>query len=658
MSGSNSVNNHIYKIGAVLGLFILLCPETVRAESNMAKLLELDIAKLANINVEVSIASKRAEKISEAPGIISVITDDEIRKYGDSSLAEVLNRMPSFHVLNTWSFTNSYISSRAQSFSHYDNHTLLLLNGRQIRDSVAGGLNQVIYNTFPIESIKRVEVFRGPGFPLYGSNAFSAVVNVITKDASDVKGIDTSIRYGSSNYKDINISGSYINKDNDFDIYAAGRVSHHDGADLKYVDELGNYSEPNLGLGTYSTLLNAQYKKFTFNGLVTRLDDQALGNLVTGSGVHLEADKSFFDVGYTHSFSDKLEMQANTSLSRLYWNRSSAEASVAHSYETFSEVSFSYTPIDDVYVLVGSSYEDTNGEVTGSTYNHYTYGGYFQVDYRPIKQLKLLAAGASYKSDTTSSGFVPRVGLVYNYNDNLGAKLFYAEAFRSGTALETDFLSPALTGNSTLKPERIASYDAQVFYNTDSSTISLTYFDSKITDIIERIANPSPGAAFTYTNGGEVYSSGIEIEGRWQINHQWGITGSATFQNNKDESGNVDVTFDSNTMVKMGITYDSLKGIHGSIFNSYFGDTARLEQNNSNTNVVNPAGGNDHMLSANVEFDLQKLSHGMVHDMDLSVHGTNLLNKDVYYPEFTRKIVNTIPHTSGRLLYINIRKSF
>jgi len=65
--------------------------------------------------------------------------------------------------------------------SQLSNHILVLLNGRPVRESLLGGLNFPFFSAFPVEMIERKELVRGPGSVLYGTNAYSGIVNVITR---------------------------------------------------------------------------------------------------------------------------------------------------------------------------------------------------------------------------------------------------------------------------------------------------------------------------------------------------------------------------------------------------------------------------------------------------------------------------------------------
>ncbi len=129
----------------------------------------------------VTTASKSAERIADAPGVVSVISAEDIRNFGARNLLEVLDRAPATYGIGSYLYPQNVLSIRGDVLTHFDNHVLLLFDGRPVRESIYGGLNAAIYTSFPVEAIERIEVIRGPGSVLYGTNAYAGVVNVITK---------------------------------------------------------------------------------------------------------------------------------------------------------------------------------------------------------------------------------------------------------------------------------------------------------------------------------------------------------------------------------------------------------------------------------------------------------------------------------------------
>jgi outer membrane receptor protein involved in Fe transport len=124
------------------------------------------------LTIKVTTPSKRAETPVEAPGVFSVITADEIAGFGANSLFDVLERAPSVQTLGSSLFPRNLAVMRGDLRSLFDDHVLILFDGRPIRESINGGVDSPFFTAFPVEMIERIEIVRGPGSVLYGTNAF------------------------------------------------------------------------------------------------------------------------------------------------------------------------------------------------------------------------------------------------------------------------------------------------------------------------------------------------------------------------------------------------------------------------------------------------------------------------------------------------------
>jgi iron complex outermembrane receptor protein len=157
------------------------------------------IEQLMNIDVTtVTGASKYQQELTDAPASISIITADDIRKAGYRNLAEALNSVRSFHITYVRSFHN--IGVRGFSpLGDSNTRILLMVDGYRLNDGLYE--SSPLGDDFPVDMdlIDRIEVIRGPGSSLYGTNAFLAVVNVITRNGKDLKGGELSASRGSFN---------------------------------------------------------------------------------------------------------------------------------------------------------------------------------------------------------------------------------------------------------------------------------------------------------------------------------------------------------------------------------------------------------------------------------------------------------------------------
>lgn len=184
-------------------------------------------------------ASKYEQKVTEAPSSVSIITADEIKKYGYRDLGEILESIRGFHV--TYDRNYKYIGVRGFGLpSDYSNRILVLVDGIRINDNIYDA--PLIDTAFPVEIdlIDCIEVVRGPSSSLYGSNAFFAVVNIFTKNGRDLKGTEVSGEAGTFDTHKTRLS--YGNKyQNGLEVLLSSSFYESEGNDS--LDYSGTYSE-------------------------------------------------------------------------------------------------------------------------------------------------------------------------------------------------------------------------------------------------------------------------------------------------------------------------------------------------------------------------------------------------------------------------------
>ena len=155
---------------------------------------DMSLDELGKIRV-TSIASGTQTPLDKAAAIATVITSDDIAAMGATDLDHVLETVPGLHVgRSDQSYTGKYIIRGITS--SYTPQTLLLINGIPVTSLFVGNRSNA-WAGMPIKSIARVEVIRGPGSALYGADAFSGVINIITKNYDELRGTQTGIRTGS-----------------------------------------------------------------------------------------------------------------------------------------------------------------------------------------------------------------------------------------------------------------------------------------------------------------------------------------------------------------------------------------------------------------------------------------------------------------------------
>lgn len=171
-------------------LFVFLLHSVVKADDldivrlQQQALMGLDLSEL--LNMEVTSASKKPQKLLESANAIFVITQDDIRRSGATHIADILRMAPGVQVSRVNS-SNYRVSIRGGFNGIFVNKLLVLVDGRSVYNAqIAGTLWDSV--DVLLEDIERIEVIRGSGGALWGANAVNGIINIITKSAHDTQG--------------------------------------------------------------------------------------------------------------------------------------------------------------------------------------------------------------------------------------------------------------------------------------------------------------------------------------------------------------------------------------------------------------------------------------------------------------------------------------
>ena len=173
-------------MSTALVTIMLLCSMTGSAKA--ATIVSTDLTELSLeelMNIEITSVSKKPEKLADAAAAIFVITQEDIRRSGVTSIPEALRMVPGINVAridsNKWAITSRGFNGR------FANKLLVLIDGRSVYAPSFSGVYWEVQDTL-MEDLDRIEVIRGPGATLWGANAVNGVINIITKSAADTQG--------------------------------------------------------------------------------------------------------------------------------------------------------------------------------------------------------------------------------------------------------------------------------------------------------------------------------------------------------------------------------------------------------------------------------------------------------------------------------------
>jgi outer membrane receptor protein involved in Fe transport len=635
----------------LLALLIITTPVQARTDKSV-DLFELSIQELSKLKVFV--ASKREEPIQDAPSVINVITKEDIRNYGGNTLADLLRRLPSVYDATGSGAPNTNFNVRGQSSSNLNKHILILLNGRPIHDATFAGWNHAIYQGFPLEAIEKIEFIRGPGSVLYGSGAFSAVIDIKTKMPVDGFQGSVALKGGSMETRSLELSGGL--KKGDLTLYGAGRMGDSDFA-KGFSDRAGTFSTQPLKQDNYSGVIQLTYKDFELNVFHAREDSDSPNFPFVFPLLDKLNERSLIDVGYKFNFNNNWKAMINATYSETT-NTSSVNTQKGRTILTEGNVSGIL--FDKLNVLIGVTNENHLYIDNSNSGKKLERGFYSQLDYKPWHWVKVL--GGVQLNDPGSGNFDPsfRAGFIVNFNESWGTKLLYSEAFRSPSLGETtNFLAGSINRATNLMPEEIATYDVQLFYNSTKLDAALTFFHSKQTKSIRFLSDPDDPGRFKFQNSGVSYYKGFELEGSYRYNKLWSFEGSISYQFNEQNSVE-DSQLVPNWQGKFGAVYNNQRGLRLGLFHTYTSDPTNAEEITATTPVVNPSGSPHHYLSANLDLTLNKYFDFLKSfpNTIFSVYGSDLLESGNFFTPDINKSVNTFPIGPGRSVFATLKVDF
>jgi len=539
-------------LGLLLGLFIALAPgikaadltssQTAPAPSEPPKTnsevlttyKKMSLEEL--MNQDVTSVSKQPEPLREASAAIQVITGDEIRRSGASSIPEALRLADNLDVAQV----NSHdwaISARGFN-ANLANKLLVLIDGRAVYTPLYGG---VLWNMqdYLLEDIDRIEVISGPGGTLWGANAVNGVINITTKNAKDTQGLYleagggtelqdfTGVRYGGMLTSNVyyRVYGKYFNLDDEI---------LTDGKNASDASEKG---QGGFRIDTEPSLPNV----FTVQGdIYTGNEDIAAGDERIGGGNVLGR--------WTHAMSggSDMSLQAYYDRTHLTYPYGAPLGTLTDDLSTYDldfQHNFSLGQRNNIVWGLGYRFtqevENNAHQVLflPATLNHNLFSGFVQDEIKLFENLFFTLGSKLEHNDYTGFEVEPSARLQWNVTSKQMLWTAVSRAVRTPSRFDHDlniptFLPPPYqtfqSGNPDFESETVIAYElgyrAQLGSKI-SSSISTFYND------YDDLRSLSPGSAadfflpHEFANGLKADTYGVEISADYQILHWWRLHG-------------------------------------------------------------------------------------------------------------------------------------
>ncbi len=527
-------------------IFIGLCIFYVSSFSQDIDISEnLQLEEL--LNMKVSSASKYEQTKQESPASVTIISSEEIRRYGYNTMTEILNSIKNFYITNDRNY--EYLGIRGFTIpSSYDNKILFLLNGHTLNDQAYGGANFGNALNIHPDMIDRIEIVRGPSSSLYGTGAVLAVVDIITKKGKRLDGFSVVGEYGTFNEAEAMISyGKEF--ENGLDIAISSNIGSIDGDNL-YFEEFDSDST-NFGIAnrldwekfrginanvSYKNFSIATYYSYRSKGIPTA----PWGSTFNDGNTYSIDERLFAELNYKINFSEKIDLLARGYFdSYYYFDEFPYEESNQFDKNICKwvggEIKFNYSTSSNNHLIAGI-------EVNKVFKDYYTlfekesiifekdkeisiFSAYIQDTYQPVSDLSI-TGGLRYDNYSTFGGTVnPRICVIYNTSKDGVLKLMYSTAFRAPTLYELYYDDPGFHNpNPDLEPEKF--YSSEIFYEHQIYSgvfASVSVYYNQMHNLIDQsqIDEDSP-IQFKNLNRIDVVGAELELNAKLK-NDLWGF---------------------------------------------------------------------------------------------------------------------------------------
>ncbi|TNE88265.1 MAG: TonB-dependent receptor [Deltaproteobacteria bacterium] len=532
----------------------------------------------------VSVASRYEQTLAKAPGIVTVVTADDIRTGGYRTVSEVLRTLPGVYVWD--SLEGRDLAAVRGIVSADNNKVLLLVDGMPLYDGV---YNHAFLDEYlPIHSIAQIEVVKGPGSVTYGTNAFAGIVSIRTFDASQLDGVRARWTLGGNFRTDLTVSAAGRERlgQQDVSIAAYARLADGLGDGLgdtpRGRNDISGYDPKrtiNVGAklavgGLSAQLFHTDHRHVflpsevddPFDAMAKDLDDFGLWYHNTAIDLRYEAKLSR-DVSLTpYAFSQLHDNPGayffgadswtlDTTTNEISWDVTTVETEkrtrrvgggvdlaarpgLDHRIVAGLGIeSISVLQLADLYYEDGSTQPRVDAFRANRGSRILTPAAFAQYTWTALPELEVVGGVRVHqplRTDTdtwvaTPLQVSPRAALLYVPSSQVTAKLLYGNAFRAANARELFVVLPEgdrpfASGNPNLSPERIDTLELELSLQpTEPLSFRLDAFASQLRNEIDKDSDVySNNENALNVAGGEV-SVGVEVE-RLDLSASYALT--------------------------------------------------------------------------------------------------------------------------------------
>jgi iron complex outermembrane receptor protein len=555
-----------YTIRALLLTALVLSSAAGASAQSLPDVTAMSVEDL--MNVQVTSVSKRSQKLADAAAAIFVITQEDIRRSGATSIPEALRMVPGLQVArideNKWAITSRGFNGR------FANKLLVLIDGRSVYTPLFSGVYWNIQDVM-LEDVDRIEVIRGPGATLWGANAVNGVINIITKPAESTQSALASagggtemLGSGSARY------GGRVRKNTYYRAYA------------KYFN-VAESIDPFTGRSAYDNW-DALRGGFRTDWTPAGADSLTLQGDIHRSGYGETLTIPSLDAPYSSTFPNNGSISggnllgrwnhsfANSSTSlQMYFDRTSiTENSLFTDHENIFDIDFQHTfhATGSQEVVWGLGYRSSHdGNDSSSTVSlqpsHLTlnlFSAFAQDEVSLLDKRLRITVGSKFEHNGfTGFEVEPNTRLLWTITRNQSVWTAVSRAVRTpalteeGLRLNSETIPPGIPQNPTPFPALISVYGSHQFKSEDLLAYEAGYRMQVTSNFSADIAvfynhythlrTAEPGTPFVETSptpvhivapfvaenkmGGGTY--GTELFADWRVLPKWRLLSSYSY---------------------------------------------------------------------------------------------------------------------------------
>ena len=521
---------------------------------------------------EVIAASRDAEAIEDAPGSVSLVSQEEIRAFGYQTLYDAVAGQRGVYQSYDLTYPSIGIRGFAQP-SNYGNRVLTSVDGHTMNDDQLGS-SYVGYDArVDLVDVERIELVRGPGSVLYGTNAFFGVLNTVTRDRDSLMGLHASV--ATDGFRGARLSvggGTRFSRTAGFWASAGGVWAQGDdhlfpGLDASGIGTTSRGCEA-AAVGTGTSIrgcdgfyaVNAAGRlwvddftvQFQFNRRDKSIPTAPFGARIGDSRARAADSRGFLELRWTPTLLPEVRLFTRAFVDGyLYEGDFPYEPTegglVRDRWEGIwagGEARAIMTPTSWLRITAGA---EGRGSLLGHLYSsnddgryldrnagYYVAAGYLTANLRPIRELTIDLGGRyDFVSTFRDGAFNPRLAIILRPWEGGNIKLLGGSAFRAPSPYELNYNDGGITQvvPVNLGAERIWTGELEVSQRIDDTVLVLSGYYNRIENLITTENVPETPAVFRYTNASDVGQTiGVEGEVRRELRQGWMIAATYAFQ--------------------------------------------------------------------------------------------------------------------------------